>query len=73
MKEARFQYKCRRCGESSENSCCDASPAWLYMMECMHGWKSTSGGISLTMLQTHDCKDGGKGVADLIGYTIKEN
>lgn len=72
MKLAKFQYKCRRCGKIECNPSTDSSCAENYLVRTMYGWESPKDtvGFFLKMFAVHDCQDGGKGVADLIGYEV---
>lgn len=72
MKEARFIYKCRRCGcqdESMSTALERASSVLLLasMNIC------TGEGIKVSLLGTHTCRDGGMGITDLQGYYIGED
>lgn len=72
MSEAQFEYKCRRCGKTSRNPCCDTDLA-RFILTCisLDGNKSEwnqSG--SVHMLETHYCKDGGMGISDLQGFRV---
>jgi len=70
--EAQFEYRCRRCGEVYHNPCCSPDLAqWILVEIGMHG----SGGDAkkggrVYIHTTHGCKDGGAGVADLLGYRV---
>jgi hypothetical protein len=67
MKEARFAYKCRRCGGKKDNTCCDPQIAWKNLIDATILPHS-----EVRMLDVHLCKDGGMGMADLIGFGIVE-
>ncbi len=70
MKTAHFEYKCRRCGKIEKNPHCAAAKAiglLIVAMECENITKAPA------KYDYHICEDGGHGVADLIGYGIKED
>lgn len=73
MRVAKFQYKCRQCGEIEENPCTSEENAQITLIHVVHGHDISQLkhiGIAPTMLATHLCKDKNHGVADLIGYKI---
>lgn len=73
MKEARFQYKCRRCGEIDASLCTAEKNAMPILINTVVGTKSNyNKGIPVNLLNTHICKDNGMGVCDLIGYEVVE-
>lgn len=72
MKEAQFQYKCRRCGCIDQSLCCGADRADLVIISTIGGYKPLDGGDGIDLFDIHHCSDGGIGVADLIGCEIVE-
>lgn len=74
MKEAQFEYKCRRCGEIYYNPCCDPDDAEIYLIDLSIFGKAgdSERGGTFRKSTTHQCKDGGRGFCDLIGYKIVE-
>ena len=72
MKEARFHYKCRMCGEIDDSLCCGEQHALHRLIDCTISGRSCERDIPVTMISTHTCKDGSQGVTDLIGYKIIE-
>ena len=70
--EAQFEYRCRRCGELYRNPCCSPDLArWILIEVAMLGsGGSTKKGGKVYRYTTHGCKDGGEGIADLLGYRI---
>ena len=70
MKTAKFQYKCRLCGEIEENPCTGEKNALIDLIEVeIHGRVKTMG-IPLEILGIHNCSDGNVGISDLIGYKL---
>lgn len=70
MDESRFEYKCRRCGETESSTCGGVSLVYNHMMSIVFNLPIEKNmGISPNMLDTHACKDGGLGVSDFIGIT----
>jgi len=70
--EAQFEYRCRRCGKIYRNPCCSPELAnWILIEITMNGsgGRTTKGG-KVYLHTTHQCKDGGMGIADLQGYRI---
>ena len=74
MKEAQFEYECRRCGEVTRNPCCSVDLAQYYMV-CLalvdHAGDWQHGGI-IRRHDIHNCKDGGTGLSDLLGCRVVE-
>lgn len=73
MKEAKFKYKCRRCGEIDSSLCTgegNAERVLIYTVLGIEG--SSTEGHHVKLIDTHRCKDGGRGVTDLIGFAVKE-
>lgn len=64
METARFQYKCRLCGEIYQSICTSEEKAHT-MLSCM---VRNRPGYELHS----DCKLG-YGISDIIGYTVEEN
>lgn len=75
MKTARFEYKCRRCGEIELNPHTAEKNALIIMLSGIFGYplpknmKSFSG-QEPRLFNIHNCKDGGMGVSDLLGYNV---
>lgn len=67
-----FEYKCRRCGVI-ENSTQLGTPdgdtfkAFYHLACAIQGIQTET--MAPTLLSTHRCKDGGAGIADLIGHS----
>ena len=75
MKEARFKYKCRLCGEVEENPGTAESYALHYLIAAIRGDPDFTGGMTGNvpeLLDAHNCEDGSFGVSDLIGYKVYE-
>lgn len=86
MKEARFLFKCRRCGAIDESLCCGVDHALVNLIGAMNGkndgpeqWRHWKHGFPVRMLSSHHCNrlkinSVGEevGVTDLIGYKIVE-
>ena len=74
MKEAQFEYKCRRCGKIDRNPCCSPDMAWRILVEITMSGKGgdAARGGSIYLHTSHRCGDGGEGLADLIGYRVVE-
>lgn len=72
MKTAHFQYKCRRCGEIEENPHCGIDHALLHLINAIGEYKKESPQAP-ELLSLHDCKDGGMGVSDLVGYSVSDD
>lgn len=68
--EAQFEYKCRRCGAVYRNPCCSPALAcWILVEVTMHGvGGDIEKGGRVYAHAPHGCKDGGEGIADLVGY-----
>ena len=64
-----FMYKCRRCGEIERNPRTNNQNATLVLVSVVIGAHPPKDiiGVMPEMLSIHVCKDGGHGVADLIG------
>ena len=71
MKEARFEYKCRRCGLIDDSTCTAVERAQTVLILAAWG-VDTGPGVPVKMVDVHGCKDGGLGISDLIGYSIVE-
>ena len=72
FKEAQFEYKCRRCDKIFRNPCCSVETARHIMCEIvMRGvGSSLNRGGYVHSTESHTCKDGGFGMADLIGAKV---
>ena len=73
MKEAQFEYKCRRCGVVKHNLCADVDLAQslLTLIAINGNIASTQTGVNwLHMFEAHYCKDGGMGISDLQGFRV---
>jgi hypothetical protein len=70
--EAQFEYRCLRCGDIYRNPCCSPDLARRILSEItMHGVGGDENkGGRVHIHTTHGCKDGGEGLADLIGYRV---
>lgn len=70
MSESRFEYKCRRCGETEASTGGGTKRVYSCMMSLVVGLPmQAEGGIVPAMLDMHGCSDGGLGVSDFIGIT----
>ena len=72
--EAQFEYRCRRCGVVSRNPCCSTGLAHHIIVEVLmrgEGGDALRGG-KVYAHATHACADGGVGLADMMGYRVKE-
>ena len=72
--EAQFEYRCRRCGAVYRNPCCSPDLARGILVEvALHGFGGDAKkGGRVYAHATHGCKDGGEGIADLIGYRVTD-
>jgi len=71
-KIAKFQYKCRLCGEIEENPCTGEQNALMSLCDPVYGVripKPIIGDVP-NLLSIHSCEGGHCGVSDLIGYKI---
>ena len=72
MELAKFECKCRRCGEIKQNPVTSAENGLICLLAAI--WNDPSilaAGLRTQrpqILSTHTCADGGMGVCDLIGY-----
>ena len=74
MKTAKFQYRCRMCGEIEETPVTAEKNALPLLLGGLFDIEMTVTmfGTKPKLLGIHNCKDGSVGVADLIGYKIYE-
>jgi len=70
MKEARYLYKCRKCGGIDDSAASSVELSMNQTVDIVLGVPTK--GIPLTMIGTHVCKDGGYGVTDFIGTKVVE-
>ena len=70
MKEARFEYKCRRCGRVDDGLCCGDGLAFERLVGLLVRGHDVGLGFKVGMVSAHSCPDGGTGVADLQGYGV---
>ena len=72
MRTAKFQYKCRLCGEIEENPCTGEDLAQYTLLSILRDKEliDLKVGVIPHMIESHLCKDGNHGVVDLIGYKI---
>ena len=70
MREARYLYKCRKCGVVVDSACSGVELSMIQTVNIVMGIPTK--GIPLTMIGTHVCKDGGYGVTDFIGTEVVE-
>jgi hypothetical protein len=68
---ATFEFKCRRCGEIELNPHCGDRFALGHLINAVHGFKKEHAQAP-DMVGIHNCKNGGTGVCDLIGY-VEDN
>ena len=72
MKEATYEYKCRRCGKIFDGVCIGKEFADIRLIDTLKTGVSYCGDIPICKEGFHnDCKDGGVGVGDIIGYRIE--
>lgn len=72
MKEASFEYKCRRCGKIELNPHSCEEIANTELTYCILGIKSSLPQAP-TLLSQHLCEDGGRGVSDLQGFQVHDS
>ena len=74
MREAQFEYSCRRCGELFHNPCCSRTLARSILQQiATHGYGGDfHKGGRVHAICTHGCEDGGEGLADMMGYRMQE-
>ena len=71
MKEARFRYKCRMCGDEFWSmECCAVGAARLYILG--HEKLVHASSVPVDKVVAHECSNERVGLADLIGYEIVE-
>jgi len=78
MKVAKFQYKCRQCGEVYTDGITSVKNAKEILINAVFDFKiKLDIELPPTMINVHSCKRyvgrNGEGVTDLIGYVIKED
>ena len=71
-KEAIFEFRCRRCGEVFDFGHLTDADSALDKLEFAIHHEITDLGASVHQTNVHNCKTGGVGVGDLIGYRIEE-
>lgn len=74
MATAKFQYKCRQCGEVHTDSMAHPETASSILLNLVFEFmpKPAAPGGDLTMVSVHHCIFGGKGVSDLVGYIVED-
>ena len=76
MRYAAFQYKCRQCSEiyDSGTHCSEqtANDVLIEITQDIEFFKPKIG-MKPQLLDVHLCAQGGKGIADLIGYITKDS
>ena len=74
MKTAKFQYKCRLCGEVYSGSCTSEENAFMALVSIVLGHKlPLTIGNQPRMIEVHPGCKAGHGIADLIGtITVEE-
>ncbi len=74
MSEARFQYKCRLCGEIYTDACSGEDVAQHTLICTVHGYDMPQKyiGIQPQMFDLHSGCKAGYGVGDLLGYIVAE-
>ena len=73
MGTAHFEYKCRRCGEITNNPNCSEFFAQGELSAALGRCKHYLGGHQPELFGVHVCKDGGTGVTDLLGFFITKD
>lgn len=71
-KLARLQYKCRRCGLIDNSTSVPDGTDALICLTVGHPLPTEWGTFRPTMVDIHNCKDGGLGVTDLIGCEFQK-
>ena len=74
-KTAKFQYKCRLCGEIDSNPCTSEENALFILLNTIKGVKPEARmyiGPQPSMISIHASCKAGQGVTDLIGYIVEE-
>ena len=69
MKEANFQYKCRRCSNIYSDTSTAENTAFKTLINSVS--ETYGEPTTIDFFSVHCCKDGGKGVSDLIGYSVE--
>lgn len=73
MKEATFEYKCRKCSQIDRNpNTSESNALQILVAATMNVPLANSGSLQPKILSVHACGDGGHGISDLIGYSVKE-
>lgn len=76
MANARFEYKCRRCGKVEQRCATSAENGQVCLIAAIRDDASylqpSLGPNRPTLITTHYCGPDGMGVADLIGYSVAE-
>lgn len=71
--EAWLEYKCRRCDKRySDTNYPSAEGAAIQITGVLNG-ELRQGDRGSPLYRLHECTDGGRGVADLLGYIVREN
>jgi hypothetical protein len=74
IKQAHFQYKCRRCGVIEENPHCGLPNKNEGITRLVNAINNTPlGPQAPQLLDVHFCDDGGSGISDLLGYRVSVN
>lgn len=75
-KEARFEYKCRRCGAVTQSPITAKHNGLTVLIAAIHEnpdiLPTQLRPQAPRLLSMHSCLDGGVGVSDLLGYAVSE-
>lgn len=73
-KIAKFEYKCRRCGQidmSGSTAKENGLPVLSEIVAGTNDFRKKLMGPPIRETVLHNCTDGGMGIADLTGYSVK--
>ena len=75
MKTAKFQYKCRLCGETYNDACTHEDNAQMVLICTVLGQKMPSRlhGDQPDLISIHSSCKAGHGISDLIGYVVVDD
>ena len=73
MRTAKFQYKCRHCGEVFQGPCGGEQFASFSIASIITTGKDIPHpGHQVRLMDSHNCSDSKIGIADLIGYNLTD-
>ena len=67
---ATFEYRCRRCNAIDKGVSVHSFLAADNLTELVLGIPLSGMGNPVLMTRSHPCEDGGRGIEDLIGYSV---